>query len=108
MHRLGGRNEVRHLGIFLSSLIYLSSSLISGRPGQRGGDEDVPRLALPTLLLHLAEPEGQPEGAHPEQARQPWRVLRLHVLWETPFIAEQPSSSHITGETLEMSWKLIQ
>ena len=83
-------------------------SSLPGRTCTHGCDEDVPRLALPPLLVHLAEPEGQPEGAHPEQARQPWRVLRLHVLWETPFLAEQPSSSHITGETLEMSWKLKQ
>ena len=81
---------------------------VIGRTCTHGCDEDVPRLALPTLLLHLAKPEGQPEGAHPEQARQPWRVLRLHVLRETPFLEEQPSSSHITGETLEMSWKLMQ
>jgi hypothetical protein len=54
-------------------------------------------MALSPLLLHLTEPEGQPESAHSEQARQSWRVLCLHVLRETSFLKEQPTGSHITG-----------
>ena len=40
-----------------------------GRAGQRGGDENLPRLALPPLQLHQPQSEGEPQGAHPQQVR---------------------------------------
>ena len=40
-----------------------------GRSGQRGGDEDLPRVALPPLQLHQPQSEGEPQGAHPQQVR---------------------------------------
>ena len=40
-----------------------------GRAGQRGGDEDLPRVALPPLQLHQPQSEGEPQGAHPQQVR---------------------------------------
>ena len=39
-------------------------SRVLGWSRTHGGDEDLPRMALSSLLLHLAEPEGQPESAH--------------------------------------------
>ena len=41
----------------------------AGRSGQRGGDEDLPRVALPPLQLHQPQSEGEPQGAHPQQVR---------------------------------------
>ena len=122
MHRLGGRNEVnltlllllKHYfdsgdccltNFFVFCLVFSSfhifhimHSPVLGWSCTHGGDEDFPRMALSPLLLHLAQPEGQPESAHSQQARQPWRILCLHVLREASFLKEQPAGSHITGK----------
>ena len=123
MHRLGGRNEVTHLiSLRITKDAYLvdvvlvgdlgdlgdivgvsdvaadADGLVAGRVGTHGGDEDVSGVALPPLFLHLSEPEGQPQGAHPEQARQPRGEPRLYVLWQTPQLEEQSAGPHIPGK----------
>ena len=85
----------------MSENIKLFSSHISeptlGWPGECRGDENFPWLALSSLQLHQPQPEGQPEGSHPQQTRQPGGVIRLHVLWETLVQQELPPGPHITG-----------
>ena len=68
-----------------------------GRFGECCGDENFPWLALSSLQLHQPQPEGEPQGAHPQQTRQPRGELRLRVLWQAPVQPQQPPGAHITG-----------
>ena len=62
-HKSSGNNYVEQLYEVLTSFS------CPGRAGQRGGDEDLPRVALPPLQLHQPQSEGEPQGAHPQQVR---------------------------------------
>ena len=93
MHRLGGRNEVNINNIKLNKFYHLNP----GWPRKCCRHEDFQRLALSSLQLHQPQPEGEPQGSHPQQTRQPGGVIRLHVLWETLVQPELPSGPHITG-----------